>query len=91
MTGPIRCTGRAVDRDGRPHGHVCGEVVRPRWGGTTVQERTPAALLQMARAAGWAIGTLPDGSLNAMCKACRKPSPDLVRLCDDLARSVTSR
>jgi hypothetical protein len=46
------------------------------------------SVLDQARAAGWRIGRLPDGTPDAMCPACARPDPATVALCRDLKQSV---
>jgi hypothetical protein len=57
----------------------CGKVFKG-WGQWSI--------LDQARAAGWRIGRLVDGTPDAMCPACAKPDPATVALCRDLERSV---
>jgi hypothetical protein len=58
-TEMFRCNGRPVSRDGKRQGAGC----RQWYEGTET----------MARAAGWRIGTKPNGDRDAMCPACAKP------------------
>jgi hypothetical protein len=94
---PIRCTGRAVDRNGQPYGDECRRTFPPRQVGPVVhvggqlpaydrvRDETPAEYRERARAAGWRIG--PD---SATCDRCSRPSPELVQLCRDIERSIPS-
>lgn len=56
--------------------------------GKTYTGRGRHSIVDQARAAGWRIGALPDGTPDAMCPACARPDPVTVGLCRDLERSV---
>lgn len=45
-------------------------------------------ILDRARAAGWRIGTLADGTPDAMCPDCGRPDRATVTLCRELRRSI---
>jgi hypothetical protein len=60
-----------------PDGQRCGR---------TYTGRGEWSLLDQARAAGWRIGALADGTPDAMCDLCAKPDPELVRLCRELGQ-----
>lgn len=84
------CTGRAVTREGEPHGEPCGRAItlgrNSRWD-VEAPEAAAAHLAQIARAAGWAVSDRrADGGRDAMCPRCRKPDPALVRLTQELTR-----
>lgn len=81
MTPPIVCSGRAADEQNRPVGEPCGrQAPQHRLPDHTVYE-------EELRAAGWRLGPLQaDGSRDAMCPRCARPSPDLARLCRELTR-----
>jgi hypothetical protein len=44
-----------------------------------------------ARTAGWRIGLLLGGGLDAMCPRCARPDPELVKVCRDLRTAATQR
>jgi hypothetical protein len=54
--------------------------------GRTYTGRGSWSLLDQARAAGWRIGALVDGTPDAMCERCSRPDPELVRLCRELGQ-----
>lgn len=71
------CTGRALDAGAQPVGEPHGKIGH--------------GDLAELRAAGWRIGPPgADGARPAMCPACARPDPYLVRLCASLARHETS-
>ena len=75
------CQGRAL-RNGRSVGPTCGmRVARD-------QRETRGQFLTRARVGGWRIGHRADGTPDALCPTCAKPDPVLVRLTQELARSV---
>ena len=69
----IVCQG--VDPD---TGDRCGKAYTGPWG----------SIIDQARAGGWRIGRLPDGSPDAMCPACGKPDPAVLALIRDIERSL---
>jgi hypothetical protein len=87
----------ALTEDGRP---VCGSCAATppvrhtlgiggddaRYDAFWTRPLTVGEYAACARAAGWKIGALPDGTHDAMCSRCAKPDPVLVRLCKELAR-----
>lgn len=97
----IVCTGRAVDRDFIPHGEPCGRVFTRRiyhdgglvfapgneyavWTPPIRTPETDARYRTAARSAGWAIGPNDD----AICPQCRKPDRELVKICNEIQRSL---
>lgn len=75
------CTGRPVDRDNQPVGEPCGRTV------ALSRIGTEAELVQIARAAGWAVSDRrADGGRDVMCPRCRRPDPALTKLLQELTR-----
>lgn len=85
---PLACGGRLVDDTGRPHGPACTTArfrAKPTSDPTAPPSRetgwipgfrpaTPDERDEQARAAGWSVGVLPDGTPTAMCPRCRRPN-----------------
>jgi hypothetical protein len=75
----LTCTGRLVDDAGQPVGGPCGRSI-------TARIRA-APVVEVARAAGWAVSDpRADGSRDAMCARCRRPSTELRTLIRELIR-----
>lgn len=82
MTGEFRalvCGGRAVNDALQPVGEPCGRTY------LTGHSRN---LHNRARAAGWQITELGDGSVYVCCDRCRRPDPQLVADCRTLQRQA---
>lgn len=75
----IVCGGRDVDNHGRHTGDPCTNTYRPHY-------HDPGN--EQARAAGWGILRLPDGTVTAICPRCRRPDPATVAACHQLAAST---
>lgn len=82
----IRCTGRRVDDHGQPVGDECGQVYPRRVDGPYGPPVGDTTHQMQARAAGWAIGRLPDGTTTATCPACRRPDPATAATCRALTK-----
>lgn len=85
--------GELVRRTARLAAVVCqglDDGTGERCGATHTGRPGPAGvdhdLVYSARAAGWRIGALVDGTPDAMCPRCAKPDPALVRLCRELGQ-----
>lgn len=89
---PLTCTGREVDKHLRPVGEECGArftarglggwlepVVRVDDDGSFGPPRPPSDAERdfQARAAGWSVAVLADGSRAVTCPRCRRPNPEL--------------
>lgn len=85
---PLTCGGRLVDDTGRPHGPAC--TTPRFWAKPTSDRTAPPARAtgwvpgfrpatdferdEQARAAGWSVAVLADGTRTAMCPRCRRPN-----------------
>lgn len=79
MTGPLRCSGRPVDKHLQPSGGACGRVFRGR--GVLAFD----VVVEQARAAGWRVGPPDaDGTRPASCPSCSRPDPQVVAICREL-------
>ena len=83
-----------VPRDGgvRLTAIVCQGVdpeTEERCGKTYVGRGGKAWIVDQARAAGWKIGALNDGTPDAMCPACGKPDPATLAAARELKRSLS--
>lgn len=88
MSGAVvlRCTGRRVDRNGHPVGPECGNTFTCSIKGYCRDCRNDTAahhrmLRERARVGGWKCHPNPDGTYNAMCPACGRADPAVIRLC----------
>lgn len=103
---PLTCTGRDVDDQLQPVGDPCGAqftargaggwlepVVRVDGDGSfgPVRPPTEAERDYQARAGGWAVLALPDGSRVATCPKCRKPSLRAVAACRAIEQDLLTR
>jgi len=94
---PLVCSGRPVDDRLQPVGDPCGarfkaSAAGETWlvpgvyvdrDGTFSGARFPTAVEQdaQARAGGWSVHVLDDGSRAATCPQCRRPNPAVVADC----------
>lgn len=98
---PVRCTGRALDKDGRPDGDECGRTFTgkprnvvagggdPRFDAWGTRPPTAAEQDAEARGHGWRLGPVqPDGGRHAMCPRCAKPDATTAAICRELDRST---
>ncbi|MCW6003914.1 hypothetical protein K1W54_04860 [Micromonospora sp. CPCC 205371] len=89
---PLTCTGREVDKHLRPVGEECGTKFNAcgvgGWLGSVVRVDSDGSFGPMpspseaerdiqARAPGWSVAVLPDGSRAVTCPRCRKPNAEL--------------
>lgn len=89
---PLVCAGRELDRFLRPVSDPCGatfkacgcggwlgEVARVDAGGCFGPLTAPSETERdiQARAGGWSVAVLPDGTRAVTCPRCRKPNPEL--------------
>lgn len=103
---PLVCSGRDVDKHLRPVGDPCGAVFKARgiggWLTAAVrvsddgcigpfQRPSEAEQDQQARAAGWSVHVLGDGSRTATCPKCRKPNPQTVADCRAIQQGLLTR
>lgn len=59
----------------------CGRTYRGHGADVTAAQQE-----QQARAAGWRLGRLGDGTPDARCPTCSRPDPALLRLAEELTR-----
>jgi hypothetical protein len=103
---PLTCTGREVNDQLRPVGEECGakftarglggwlgSVVRVASDGSLGPTRSPSEAERdhQARAGGWSVAVLADGSRTATCPKCRKPSPRAIAACRAIEQDLLTR
>jgi hypothetical protein len=103
---PLTCTGREVDDQLRPVGEECGAKFTARglggWLGSVVRVDSDGSFGPLpspseaerdiqARAGGWSVLVLDDGSRTATCPRCRKPSPRAVTACRAIEQELLTR